>query len=260
MTVGRNHDRTQTLCHAGRRQARLARHAASFLVRRIPRPRAHGLGRAARLERRRDRAGTGFPPHPHADMEIITYVRQGAISHEDSLGNKGRTDAGDVQVMSAGSGIRHAEYNRESEPTRIFQIWIIPDRRGGDAELGRAAVPARGAQRPARRAGERRRRRRRRLADPRRRARARRHGSNPARRSNTGCARAARLSGAGTGAVSVNGVRVGERDGAAIRDEAILRLTAPEARPSWCWWTGSERSGAGRDCASRAVPRRPRSG
>ncbi|HKS90185.1 MAG TPA: pirin family protein, partial [Stellaceae bacterium] len=66
-------------------------------------------------------AGTGFPPHPHADMEIITYVRDGAISHEDSLGNKGRTVAGDVQVMSAGTGIRHAEYNREDETTRIFQ-------------------------------------------------------------------------------------------------------------------------------------------
>ena len=51
--------------------------------------------------------GTGFPPHPHADMEIITYVRQGAITHQDSLGNKGRTEAGDVQVMSAGAGIRH---------------------------------------------------------------------------------------------------------------------------------------------------------
>src|SRR5947208_13488230 len=76
-------------------------------------------------------AGSGFPPHPHADMEIITYVRQGAVTHEDSIGNKGRTEAGDVQVMSAGSGIRHAEYNRESEPSRIFQIWIIPNRRGG---------------------------------------------------------------------------------------------------------------------------------
>src|SRR5262249_5872630 len=65
---------------------------------------------------------TGFPLHPHADMEIITYVRQGAISHEDSLGHKGRTEAGDVQVMSAGSAIRHAEYNREEVPTRIFQI------------------------------------------------------------------------------------------------------------------------------------------
>ncbi len=74
---------------------------------------------------------TGFPPHPHAEMEIITYVRDGAITHEDSLGNKGRTVAGDIQVMSAGSGIRHAEYNMEDELTRIFQIWIMPDERGG---------------------------------------------------------------------------------------------------------------------------------
>ena len=75
---------------------------------------------------------TGFPPHPHADMEIITYVREGAISHQDSLGNKGRTVAGDVQVMSAGSGIRHAEYNLEKGPTKIFQIWIQPRERGGE--------------------------------------------------------------------------------------------------------------------------------
>lgn len=75
---------------------------------------------------------TGFPAHPHRDMEIITYVRDGAISHKDSLGNEGRTEAGDVQVMSAGTGIQHAEYNLEDETTRIFQIWIIPDRRGGE--------------------------------------------------------------------------------------------------------------------------------
>ncbi len=61
--------------------------------------------------------GTGFPKHPHRDMEIITYVREGAISHEDNLGNKGRTEAGDVQVMSAGTGIAHSEYNLESTPT-----------------------------------------------------------------------------------------------------------------------------------------------
>ena len=61
---------------------------------------------------------TGFPPHPHANMEIITYVRQGAITHRDSLGNEGRTEAGDVQVMSAGTGIQHAEYNREPERRR----------------------------------------------------------------------------------------------------------------------------------------------
>lgn len=73
---------------------------------------------------------TGFPPHGHRDMEIITYVREGAISHEDHLGNKGRTTAGNVQVMSAGTGITHAEYNHEPELTRLFQIWIVPDTKG----------------------------------------------------------------------------------------------------------------------------------
>jgi redox-sensitive bicupin YhaK (pirin superfamily) len=74
--------------------------------------------------------GTGFDPHPHRDMEIITYVREGAITHVDRLGNEGRTEAGDVQVMHAGTGIVHAEYNREPGLTRIFQIWIEPDRAG----------------------------------------------------------------------------------------------------------------------------------
>ena len=84
---------------------------------------------------------TGFPPHSHSDMEIITYVRSGAISHKDSLGNAGRTEAGDVQVMSAGTGIEHAEYNLEDETTRIFQIWIIPDRRGGEPTWGARPFP-----------------------------------------------------------------------------------------------------------------------
>ena len=74
---------------------------------------------------------TGFDPHPHADMEIVTFVRQGAITHRDSLGNRGVTLAGDVQVMSAGSGIRHSEHNLENETTTLFQIWIIPDTPGG---------------------------------------------------------------------------------------------------------------------------------
>ena len=84
---------------------------------------------------------TGFPPHPHSDMEIITYVRTGAITHEDSLGNKGRTGAGDVQVMSAGSGVRHAEYNVESEATTLFQIWIEPTSRGGEPSWGAKPFP-----------------------------------------------------------------------------------------------------------------------
>ena len=74
--------------------------------------------------------GTGFDPHPHREMEIVTYVRQGAITHRDSLGNEGRTEAGDVQVMHAGTGIVHAEYNLEPGPTTLFQIWILPDRHG----------------------------------------------------------------------------------------------------------------------------------
>jgi redox-sensitive bicupin YhaK (pirin superfamily) len=84
---------------------------------------------------------TGFPPHPHRDMEIITYVREGAITHQDSLGNIGRTEAGDVQVMSAGSGVRHAEYNLEAQPTRLFQIWIQPSERGGPPAWGARPFP-----------------------------------------------------------------------------------------------------------------------
>jgi quercetin 2,3-dioxygenase len=72
--------------------------------------------------------GAGFDPHPHREMEIITYIREGAITHKDSLGNVGRTEAGDVQVMHAGTGIVHAEYNMESAPTRLFQIWLTPNK------------------------------------------------------------------------------------------------------------------------------------
>ena len=84
---------------------------------------------------------TGFPPHPHRDMEIVTYVRSGAITHEDSLGNKGRTEAGDVQVMSAGTGIRHSEYNLEDVTTKIFQIWIVPTRSGEAPQWGAKPFP-----------------------------------------------------------------------------------------------------------------------
>ena len=84
---------------------------------------------------------TGFPTHPHNDMEIITYVRSGAITHRDSMGNEGRTEAGDVQVMSAGSGIQHSEYNLEDEETQIFQIWIIPEERGGKPDWGARPFP-----------------------------------------------------------------------------------------------------------------------
>jgi quercetin 2,3-dioxygenase len=84
---------------------------------------------------------TGFPLHAHQDMEIITYVLEGAITHEDSLGNKGRTETGDVQVMSAGTGVRHSEYNRENVTTRIFQIWIVPTRTGEPPTWGAKPFP-----------------------------------------------------------------------------------------------------------------------
>jgi redox-sensitive bicupin YhaK (pirin superfamily) len=75
--------------------------------------------------------GTGFGLHSHADMEIVTYVRQGAVTHKDSVGNVGRTLAGDVQVISAGTGISHSEHNRDQDALKLFQIWLLPRQRGG---------------------------------------------------------------------------------------------------------------------------------
>jgi len=86
-------------------------------------------------------SGTGFPPHPHRDMEIITYVRKGAITLRDSMGNEGRTEAGNVQVMSAGDGVTHSEYNLEDGETTLFQIWIVPEERGGKPYWGARAFP-----------------------------------------------------------------------------------------------------------------------
>ena len=89
-------------------------------------------------------AQSGFPPHAHDNMEIITYVRTGAISHKDSLGNQGRTVAGDVQVMSAGTGIQHSEFNVEDEACTLFQIWILPDRGGHAPSWGTRPFPREG--------------------------------------------------------------------------------------------------------------------
>ena len=170
--------------------------------------------------------GTGFPPHPHADMEIVTYVRQGAITHRDSLGNEGRTEAGDVQVMSAGTGIRHAEYNRESEPTRLFQIWILPTRRGGEPGWGTkpfpkgdrsgrllplaSGDPADTEALPIR-------------ADARLLGATLKVGETVSYRLNPG--RHAYLVPA-SGSVEVNGIKLDARDGAAIRDEGELKISA----------------------------------
>ncbi|MEM9225508.1 MAG: pirin family protein [Pseudomonadota bacterium] len=87
---------------------------------------------------------TGFPTHGHRDMEIITYVRTGAITHKDSMGNTGRTEAGDVQVMSAGTGVQHSEWNHEGEDTTLFQIWIEPAKTGVAPGWGAAKFPKAG--------------------------------------------------------------------------------------------------------------------
>lgn len=169
---------------------------------------------------------TGFPPHGHADMEIITYVREGAITHEDNLGNKGRTEAGDVQVMSAGSGIRHAEYNREPVTTRIFQIWIMPSGRGRPPAWGAKPFPKtdRAGQFVALASGL--------PGDDEAlpiRTDARVSGATlKAGQSTTymlGAGRCAYLVPA-AGSVEVDGVRIETRDGAAIRDLDSFRVTA----------------------------------
>jgi redox-sensitive bicupin YhaK (pirin superfamily) len=170
----------------------------------------------------------GFPPHPHRDMEIITYVRQGAITHRDSLGNEGRTEAGDVQVMSAGTGIRHSEYNLEPETTKLFQIWIEPSERGQKPRWGTKPFPKQ--DRSGRFVV---------LASGREEdvgalpigADARALGATL----KTGEAAEYQLAEgrraylvAARGTVEVNGVRLAERDGAAIENEHALRVVAVE--------------------------------
>jgi quercetin 2,3-dioxygenase len=102
-----------------------ARHHFSFASYRNPQRQGFGALRVVNDDV--VKAGAGFDTHPHKNMEIITYVRKGAITHRDSNGNVGKTVAGDVQVMSAGTGVFHSEFNLESEDTNIFQIWIEPD-------------------------------------------------------------------------------------------------------------------------------------
>ncbi|MBP2158930.1 MULTISPECIES: pirin family protein [Asticcacaulis] len=176
---------------------------------------------------------SGFPPHPHDNMEIITYVREGAITHQDSLGNQGRTEAGDVQVMSAGTGIRHAEYNVEPGKTTLFQIWIIPSERGAPPSWGAKPFPkgdrsgkfvalasgfpddndALPIRTPARLLGATL------LKDQ-------SESYTPVTAPN-GESRHLYLVVA-KGKVSVNGVELNERDGAAIKDEASLDIRALE--------------------------------
>ena len=90
----------------------------------------------------RVKPGSGFGMHPHRDMEIITYIVQGALEHKDSMGNGSVIRAGDVQRMSAGTGILHGEFNPSSkEPVHLLQIWLLPDRRGLKPEYDQQTIP-----------------------------------------------------------------------------------------------------------------------
>jgi hypothetical protein len=169
-------------------------------------------------------AGAGFDPHPHRDMEIITYVRSGAITHRDDLGNEGRTEAGDVQVMHAGSGIVHAEYNREAEETRIFQIWLLPNRSGVAPGWDTAAFPGAGEGLRAVAAGDGRDGALPLYADGA--VLAGRLGAGQTLRHGLQAGRRAYLV-AAEGEIVVNGVEAGPRDGVAIEDEAELTIETP---------------------------------
>ena len=171
-------------------------------------------------------AGTGFGTHAHANMEIITYVTQGAITHKDSLGNTGRTEAGDVQVMSAGTGIQHSEHNLENETTKLFQIWILPSQRGGVPSWGARPFPKnpRAGQFVTLASG---------FANDTDalpiRSDARVAGATLKAGETTeyklGAGRYAYIV-AARGSIEVNGVHAGARDGLAIADEDVLRVKA----------------------------------
>jgi quercetin 2,3-dioxygenase len=165
----------------------------------------------------------------HANIEIITYVREGTVTHRDSLGNEGRIEAGNVQVVSAGTGIRHSEYNLEPTPARIFEIWVSPTSLGGSAawsaqpcplsehagcfvaiasgfDNDHDALPLRAFVRVLNaklKAGE--------------------SVTYPL------CEGRLAYLVPSSGAVDVNGVRIHARDGAAIKDVAVVTVTAVEA-------------------------------
>ncbi|HET9030831.1 MAG TPA: pirin family protein [Candidatus Aquilonibacter sp.] len=88
-------------------------------------------------------AKSGFPPHPHRDMEIITYVLSGQLAHEDSMGNRGVVPPGGVQYMSAGTGVRHSEFNAsDDEAVHFLQMWVVPGRNGTPPTYGQMEFDA----------------------------------------------------------------------------------------------------------------------
>lgn len=189
-------------------------------------PSQHGWGCMSIWNDEEIAPNAGFELQTHANIEIIIYVREGAVTHRDSLGNEGRVEAGNVQVVSAGTGIRHAEYNLEEASARIFQMWIKPASSGGSPAWGvqpcasaahsgcfvaiasgldcdRDAMPIRASARVL-------------------------NAKLEAGETIEYVLREARLAYLvpSTGAVDVNGVRIHARDGAAIKDVDVVTVTA----------------------------------
>lgn len=116
-----------------------ARYSFSFSDYRDP---AHTRYRALRvLNEDRIAPGGGFPTHPHRDMEILTYLLRGELTHRDTLGHGGTIRRGEVQRMSAGRGIRHSEFNHSGEQTHLLQIWLFPDRAGAEPSYEESPLP-----------------------------------------------------------------------------------------------------------------------
>ena len=190
-------------------------------------PQHMGFGPLRVINEDRVTPGGGFPTHPHRDMEIISYVVEGGLAHRDSTGTSSVIRPGDVQRMSAGTGVRHSEYNSsETEPVHFLQIWILPERAGSRAGLRAEDVCRRGEARktPPRR-----------LAGRARRARSSfirtsistRPCSSPARPCRIEWPRAAwRWVQVVDGGLTVNGQRLRAGDGLAVSGADELRLEA----------------------------------